>query len=54
MSEEYNIKEEQRKSEQLYYQREMFWHQKEAQRLVKELLRKIYDLEDKVDLLTKK
>ena len=53
MSEEYNIKEEQRKFEKLTYSRDMFWHEPEKQNLIKQLLQKIYDLEDKVDLLTK-
>jgi hypothetical protein len=47
------IKKAQRESKQLYYQREMFWHEPEKQSLIKKLLQKIYDLEDKVELLTK-
>jgi hypothetical protein len=46
------IKQLQRENEQLFYQREMFWHEPEKQNLIKELLQKIYDLQDKVELLT--
>lgn len=47
------IKQSQREHEQLVYQREMFWGQAEPQQMIKELLQKIYDLEDKVELLSK-
>lgn len=51
MSDSYNLKKERRENEQLFYQRAMFWHQPEAQELIKQLLQKIYDLEDKMLLM---
>ena len=54
MSDNCNIKEEQRKSEILHYKREMFWHESEKQRLIGELLKKIYELQDEVSVLKTK
>ncbi len=45
-------KQEQREQEMLNYTR-VFWHESEKQNLIKRLLQKIYDLEDKVEILNK-
>ena len=37
-----------RDAEILRFQRDMFWHESEKQKLIEELLLKIYALEDKV------
>lgn len=44
-------KEKERKSEILTFQRDMFWGESEKQHLIKQLLQKIYDLEDKLNNL---
>ena len=48
------LKEKQRDAEILQYKRDMFWHESEKQRLIGELLKKIYELQDEVSILKTK
>ena len=46
-----DLKIERRKAEQLKFQRVMFWHKPDSQELIKQLLQKIYDLEDEISII---
>ena len=46
------IKQSQRDFEKLIFKRDMFWHEPTKQQLIERLLQKIYDLEDKIELLS--